>query len=496
MSEAKAPRALLVCFGLLLVAGCAMRFWRLGEVGLWYDELWSVVGASDRPLSEVYREWMAGDPHPPGYFLFFFAWFKVFPNDEFWARIPSALAGVATVAYLLFGTRRVLSLDERVMSASFAGLSHAYVLYALTAKQYALMLLGATVMTVAYLELTAARRFDRGVALRFYGSAVVLAWLNYFATVYAALLGLAALVLLRGDRTELKRGLSYSALAALAGAPLLWFQYLMLRYTPGDWQHDSFRELAADFLPHLFFVDPLVPAFAAALAIAALLSIVALRPELRTARNGHLLGVTVGIVGFLLLAGAFKPIFFIRYFLIAFPALLLGLGVLTAAAFPLRSAWLAVLPLAFFTRAAVVEFRHADGLQRQAWNKSVDLVLAAKKPGDVVCVLGASQDKTMLEYLQAGDEWSLYYVRNLSFYRYYFRRRGADELASELTVVQPSRESAADALAKHRAPGRTLWVLGGHHLKYSDEAAELLRTEAREYEMTQLFSTRVYRVAF
>ena len=495
-----ARRVVLAAFGVVLLAACATRFGRLGAVGLWYDELWSVVGASERPLLEVYREWMLGDPHPPGYFLFYFVWFKVFPNDELWSRIPSALAGVATVAYLLFGARRVLSLDERVVSAGFVATSHAFVLYALTAKQYAAMLLWATVATVSCLELAERRSFaDRKTSASFFGSLAALAWLNYFATVYAAMLWLMALGSARRDRHELKRGLMWSAVTALVCSPLLWFQVTMLRYTPGDWQHDSFAELARAFLPPTFFLGPDVPYFALGLLVAvsvALLARPAARQGLKTLRNARLVALLCGVLGFLLLAGVFKPVYFIRYFLIVFPALLLSIGVLVAAAFPLERGWLALVPLVFLSRAAVAEFRHADTLDRQHWDKSVDLVLARAKPDDVVLVLGASQGKTMFEYLQAADEWSLYYVRNLSFYRYYFRRRGADGVAQALEVVGPGVEAARAVVEKYRGSGRTVWVLAGHHVKLTDEADAELRANARAWELTQLFSTRVYRADF
>src|SRR5258708_11165604 len=98
----------LSAFGALIAFGCVLRFWRLSATGLWYDELWTVVGASHRPFMEMYREWILGDAHPPTYFLLYFAWFKIVPDTEFWARLPSAVAGVLTVLYLLFRTHRVL----------------------------------------------------------------------------------------------------------------------------------------------------------------------------------------------------------------------------------------------------------------------------------------------------------------------------------------------------------------------------------------------------
>lgn len=490
-------RATVVVFAALIVFGAGLRFWKLSGVGLWYDELWFVVGASDHSLEEMYRQWLLGDPHPPGFLLANFLWFKVVPNDELWSRLPSALAGVATLLFLLFGTKKTLSLDERLTSAAFVSLSYASIYYALTVKQYAAMMLFATVATVAYLEVVRSRRFDWGVALRFGGSFVALAWLNYFATLYVALLGGLLLLALRREQAELRRAFKAAAAVVVLCLPLVPFQVIVLQETPGDWQHDSFAALASDALPHLFFRHPRVGFMVAALVGAALVSI-ALRKEareaLRTERNVHLLLVAgLGLALFLSL-GLFKPTFFIRYFLIVFPVTLLGFGVVVAAAFPLRSVAFALVPLVFFSEAALVEYREFDGFMRQHWDKSVDLVLANAKPSDLVVVLGWPQDKTALEYLREKNELGVYYVHNLSFYRYYFRRRGADEVAAKLEVVMPSVSSTTAFI--ERARGRTVWVLGGHHIKFDDDALEVLKQQAKDYEFTQLFSTRVYRATF
>ena len=42
------------------------------------------------------------------------------------------------------------------------------------------------------------------------------------------------------------------------------------------------------------------------------------------------------------------------------PAVFLALGIVTAAVFPLERGWLAVLPLAFFGYAAVIQFRSSS----------------------------------------------------------------------------------------------------------------------------------------
>src|SRR5581483_4788470 len=155
--------------------------------------------------------------------------------------------------------------------------------------------------------------------------------------------------------------------------------------------------------------------------VAALVTRRETRQLLAGTRNRHLLLIVLALGGFMIALGLSKPIFFARYFLVMAPAGFLGLAVLSAAAFPLRS-WMAILPLIFFVHAAVVQFQSVSGLQREQWDKSVDVVLASKRPNDAVYVLGAKMDKTEFDYLQAGDVDDVFMVRNLKFYRYYFRR--------------------------------------------------------------------------
>lgn len=482
-----------------IVFGCALRFGKLSGVGLWYDELWTVVGASQHDLGVIYREWLLGDPHPPGFTLFYFAYFKLFPNDELWARLPCALAGVANVLFVLIGARRTFTRHERVFAATFVALSHGLVSYALTCKQYSAMLLLLTVSLVACLEVAQTRRLERRLAWWLGLSVTALAWLNSLAMLAVLVFFVFLLVMLWSERAERLKLLRLAAVISLACLPLVSFQLIVLRYTPGDWQKDSWAQLAGDALPYLFFSDERVTWLAGGLLEVAVVSLALdeqARRGLVSSRNAQLLtlgGVTLGL---LLLLGAFKPLAFIRYFLIAFPPLLLGLGVLCAAAFSTRRAWLLAVPLAFFGVASFAEAKWVDGLRRQEWDKSVDLVLARVKPGDAIAVLGAKQDKTMFDYLRAGDEWGLYYVRNLSFYRYYFERRGAQAWAQSLEVVQPSPESAQALLDANVNSGRTVWVLGGHHIKYGDDVLEVLRQRAKHVELTTMFSTRVYRLDF
>ena len=491
---------LLWGFGLVIAFGCVLRFWKLTGVGFWYDELWTVVGASDRPFLEMYREWILGDPHPPGFYLLNFLWFKIVPATEFWARIPHAVMATGTVLYLVMGTGRVLTRDERVMSASFVSLCYLNIQYALEVKQYSAVILLATIATMSYLEIVQAGKVDRRTGVTLSVACVGLAYLNYFATAYAGILLALLAVTFRRDRSELRSVVRLGALWAVCYLPIAYFLYLQLMYTPGDWQTNVLGIFFSELLASLFFDDPVYVRVALGVFIGSLLVMSIARPELRTAlrsrRNLHLLAIGLSMAGVMVLLGLSEPIFYPRYFLVVFPAFFIEAGILTAAMFPLRTGWFAVLPLVFFVKAAGVQYHEIDTLQRQQWDKSVDLVLEWNEPSDRVFVLGAKADKTSFDYLREGNADAVYYVKNVEFYEYYFRRRGAREIADKLEVVEPTVASVMELAARFRDTGTTVYVLAGHHIRYSGEAWATLNQLARRVGVTELYSTLVYKVTF
>lgn len=499
--RARVVRAcVLIAFGSLIAFGCVLRFWKLSDVGLWYDELWTVVGASNRPFIEMYREWMLGDSHPPGFFLFYFAWLKLVPATEFWARLPNAIAGVLTVAYLLWGTRKVLTRNERLTVATFVSLSYLYVFWSLTVKQYSALLLFATIATVAYLEIVTARRVDRRTAVSLTGASIALTYLNHFGLVYAALLIVLLLVTFRADRGVRRSVVRIAGVCALAYAPIAPFLYIQVAYNIDAWQPYQVGAFLANLAPSFFFNDPTFLVRALGVLTLVLIARVLVDPDARrqmsTPRNRHLAIIVIVFSAFMLALGLFKPIFYVRYFLAIAPAILLLLGIATAVAFPLDAGWPAIVLLAFFGHAAVVQFQTIDALQREQWDKSVDFVLEARAPADAIYVLGAKNDKTEFEYLQDGDVDGVFSVRNLKFYRYYFRRRGATTVAARLNVVQPTVASVKELAERFHDSRSTIFVLAGHHVQYSGEALETLKRVTRRVEVTSMNSTLVYKLMF
>ncbi len=486
--------------GALIVLGCALRFWRLADLGFWYDELWAVVGATDRPLREIYREWMLGDSHPPGFFLANFLWFKIAPATELWARLPHALASTATVLYVAVGARRVLARDERVLAAAFLSLCYLSVHYALEVKQYSWMLLLATIATVAYLEIITTRTVSRANGLLLGVSTVGVAWLDYFAAVYAGLLLLLLTLIPYRESGAWRSILRVDLVFGILYLPIVPFLYYQLRYAPGGWQQPDLPRFVPDLLASLFFDNRVWVGIALSILAGSLALAAIARPEVRTMlradRTRQLLVLSIGMSGILATLGVWQPVFFPRYFLVTFPAFFLLLGITVAAVFPIRHGWPAVVPLVFFIQAAVVQVHAVGAIRHQEWDKSVSLVLERMDPGDRVFVLGADDDRTSFDYLKEGDVDGVFYVKNISFYEYYFERRGAAAVAAQLEVVEPTVE-AVEALARRfRGTGTTVYVLAGHHIAFSPGALAVLTRVCSGVETSELLSTLVYTLEF
>jgi mannosyltransferase len=88
----------------ILLIGLALRFHRLGDANLWWDEALAVWGVR-KGLTGV-TLWTASDVHPPLYFWALWAWAQLVGESEFTMRALSAAAGVLTVAVTYsLGTR-------------------------------------------------------------------------------------------------------------------------------------------------------------------------------------------------------------------------------------------------------------------------------------------------------------------------------------------------------------------------------------------------------
>lgn len=133
--------------GLILLAGAALRLFRLGADSLWYDETVSAALAGS-PLPELIRH-TAGDIHPPGYYILLRGWLLLtgYPTGhadpggmglEFVAGFFSLFFGVLLIALVYALARRLAGPRVAIIAAALTALSPYNVWYSQEVRMYTL----------------------------------------------------------------------------------------------------------------------------------------------------------------------------------------------------------------------------------------------------------------------------------------------------------------------------------------------------------------------
>ena len=133
--------------GLILLAGAALRLYRLGADSLWYDETVSTFLAGSR-LPELLRH-AAGDIHPPGFYILLRGWLVLmgYPTGhadahgiglEFSAAFFSLFFGVLLIALVYALARRVANDQVGLIAALLVAFSPYNIWYSQEVRMYTL----------------------------------------------------------------------------------------------------------------------------------------------------------------------------------------------------------------------------------------------------------------------------------------------------------------------------------------------------------------------
>jgi len=139
---------------LIVLVGTGLRVYRIEAQSLWYDEGNSaaMVGRAPDQITQA----AAADIHPPLYYWLLAAWGSLAGKSEMALRLPSALAGIATVAVIYKLGARLFNRTTGGVAALLTALSPFQVYYGQEARMYALLALlsaASILMTIRVLEL-------------------------------------------------------------------------------------------------------------------------------------------------------------------------------------------------------------------------------------------------------------------------------------------------------------------------------------------------------
>ncbi|GAB5458026.1 MAG: hypothetical protein Hens3KO_10560 [Henriciella sp.] len=127
-----------LAFIAILGLSALLRLWNIGGPSLWMDEA-VAVALSQLPLEAILFERI--DNHPPLLFLIEHFWLKIVPDSE-WARVPFAVAGIATVGVIMGLMRDQASRRAALIAGLLLALTTGHIYYSQEARMYTLLVLG------------------------------------------------------------------------------------------------------------------------------------------------------------------------------------------------------------------------------------------------------------------------------------------------------------------------------------------------------------------
>ena len=206
----------------VLLAGAGIRLFGLGATDLWGDEAFSVMTALGSPRRLI-GLLSSGEPHPPLYPFVLAVWLRIAGSSEFVARLPSAFAGIGSIAVAARLASALAPRDDRRAAGVYAlvasllvAVNPFQVWYSQEARMYAQINFFAGLATLLLLRLRGGTRW----AVPAYAAAVAAAAGSHYYGLFVPIAhGLSLLLLGKADRPTLRRWLVGSALAGACYLP-------------------------------------------------------------------------------------------------------------------------------------------------------------------------------------------------------------------------------------------------------------------------------------
>ena len=340
-TEKYRARALHWLLSALVLAGFALRIYRIDTQSLWYDEGFSIALARANLADSI--AWTAQDVHPPLYYHLLHFWIKLCGDSALATRFFSLLVSVASIPIFYLLARRAMNGTAGLVAALLATVSPFHVYYAQETRMYALVtfltLLSSYLLLVLTTDESMPAKRCRWLWLGFVVSDVAATYTHYFSLFVLAFQGSWYLLWwLRSGRKG--RALVPGACAAVAWliAYLPWAPTMLSRYA-GDTGYWGGSMAVSDSLSRIlgaFSTGDTFPKESAVQVAQVYLSVIVIGLALRMyqvlkergAAGGLMFAASYLLVplGLIALFYYFKPKASSRYAMIAWPPFLILLG--------------------------------------------------------------------------------------------------------------------------------------------------------------------------
>jgi mannosyltransferase len=136
----------------LLLVGSILRITSVGLNSLWFDEVFSRNVAVGSDVLTIAREGVAGDVHPPLYFILLHGWVRLTGDSSVAMRMLSVLIMILTLpAYYHLG-RTLFNRSIGLLTLGLAVISPLQIYYSHEARQYALSMFFVAWMLVGFIR--------------------------------------------------------------------------------------------------------------------------------------------------------------------------------------------------------------------------------------------------------------------------------------------------------------------------------------------------------
>jgi uncharacterized membrane protein len=199
----------------IIALAAALRLPTLGAQSFWYDEAFSAVHVFHAGLGATLHAVVHTENSPPLWYLIGWLDVRVLGDGAFALRLPSALAGIATVPIAWGIGRELAGRGAAVVAAALVAVNPLFVWYSQEARVYALLVLTSALAMLCFLRALAVPSRGRMAAFALSGA---LALLTHYFTVFMLL---AMVLLLLRDPVRRRGALAAAAATAAVGGALL-----------------------------------------------------------------------------------------------------------------------------------------------------------------------------------------------------------------------------------------------------------------------------------
>jgi hypothetical protein len=204
---------------IILILAAVTRITSAGHWPVWTDEGWSTWAASDHRL-EVILDKVAGDRHPPLYFLSLSAWWTTAGNSRIALRFLSIAGGILAVAVVYRIGRDWFGLSAAFYSAFLLAVLDVAIYFSQEIRHYSWLVLSVCLMTLCFLRYLRQPRLN--ILILYTLSTPFMLYSLYIGVLILAVQILVGLFVWRGSRRD--KGL---LILAWIGAAVLYLPWLV-----------------------------------------------------------------------------------------------------------------------------------------------------------------------------------------------------------------------------------------------------------------------------